>query len=204
MKIMIEQAEGCSHLDVLRFGGPIVHQNIVRPRHIVPFEKDKPARNITETLLVDTINYVYAARRAELQQHGGNGLHIFHLAKLVANLDGHGGAAERQENGRGRWLEHDVRAYAFDALGRLLQQAASEPNDQDHERHLDAHSDHAHNRSDRTAPHVINDQLLNHGCVPACSSPTRTSSVPPGWASSKRSAVISSFTVSLRMRISSL
>src|ERR1700687_206053 len=204
VKIMVEETKSSPPLGVLRLGRPIVHQNIVGARHVVPFEKDEPARDVTEILRVNPIDYVHTARRTELQQDGSDRLHVLHFPQLVADLDRHGRAAERQKNGRRRRLQHYIRADAFNSLGRLLQQAAGEPHDQDYERYLDTNSDHTHNCPNRPSSNIVCDQLPNHGRVPACSSPTCTSSVPGGWVSSNRSAEISSFTVSFRMRSSSL
>ncbi len=124
VKIMIEKAESSSHLGVLGFGCPIVHQNVVGAGHVVPFEKNEPARDVMKTPRVNPIDHVHSSRRTELQQDGSHCLHVFHFAQLVADFDRHGRAAERQKNGRRGRLQHNIRADALDALGRLLQQAA--------------------------------------------------------------------------------
>src|SRR6267154_2748276 len=120
VKIMIEKAESSSHLGVLRFGGPIVHQDIVGAGHIAPFEKDEPARDVPEILRVNSIDHIDAARRTELQQDGCDRLHVFHFAKFVTDLDRHGRAAECQKYGRRGGLQHNIRADALDGIGRLL------------------------------------------------------------------------------------
>ncbi len=169
-----------------------------------PCEENETSGNVAETLRVDSVNDIHAAGRAELQQDRGHRLHVFHCAKLVGDFDGHGRAAERQKNGRGRRLKHNVRANALDALGRLLQQAAGQPHDQDDQRDLHANRYYADDRADRAVQHVIDNQLADHGLGTGVSSPTCSSSVPAGCASSKRSGEIGSLSVSFRMRISSL
>src|SRR5713101_7791415 len=66
VKIMIEKAESSSHLGVLGFGRPIVHQDVVGAGHVVPFEKYEPARDITKSLRVNPIDHVHSSRRTEL------------------------------------------------------------------------------------------------------------------------------------------
>ena len=78
--------------------------------------------------------------------------------------NGHGGAAERQKYRGGGRLNHDVRAYALNALGRLLHHAAGEPDDNDDQGHFHGHRKHTHN-CPRIKPvnDIPEDHLADHG-----------------------------------------
>src|SRR5258708_5526507 len=133
----------------------------------------------------------------ELQQRWGNGLQIFELRELVADLDGHGRAAEAEKNRGGGRLDHDVRADSLNALGSLREKTGSEADNQHDKGDFYGDGHHANHGAQGAMEQVAHDEFAHHcGFSPAVST-TRTSSVPAGCSSLKRSAGRFSFRVSL-------
>ena len=192
-----------STADVFGLRRPVIHQDIVRALHVMAFEENKSARNVAENFRIDSVNDVHAGG-TELQQDRGDGLHVLEFAQFVGDLDRHGRAAEREKDGSGGRLQHDVRADAFDALGGFLQQAAGEADDQDDERdfHGDSHS--ADEGAQGAVEQVAADEFTHHGCLVSAGSPTFTNSDPAGCSRLKRSAGIVSFKLTLVIFKSSL
>src|SRR6202030_4477186 len=196
MPIVIEDPVRLSRLYFLCFRRNVVHKNVVGTFHIVSQKKHKSARDGSKALLINSVNDFYA-RCVELKKHGGDGLDVFQFCKLVPDFDGHGGAAKGEKDRRGWWLQHDVRPDAFNAPGRLGQQAAGQANDQDDERNFHGNSHGANQRAQGAVQQIAEDQLTHHGCLFSVTSPTRTNSAPAGGSSLNRSAGISSFKMTL-------
>src|ERR1700687_2228259 len=187
---------------MLGFGCPVVDQQIVRAFHVVTLQEDEAPGYGAKTFGVDAVNHFDAAGGVELQERGSNGLHISHLGELVANLDGHGRAAETEKNGGGGRLQHDVRADSFDALGGFREKARSEADDQHNKGNFDGDGHHADKGAQRAMQQIAHDELAHHRGFSSAASPTRTRSLPGGCSSLKRSSGSSSFRESLMISMS--
>src|ERR1700687_479215 len=132
-----------------------------------------------------------------MEEHGSHRFNVLQFRKLVADLYGHGGAAKGEQERRGWRLQHDVSPDAFNALGRLGQQAAGQANDQDDERNFHCNSHGANQRAQRAVQQIAEYELTHQGCLFSVASPTRTNSAPAGCSSLNRSAGISSFKMTL-------
>src|SRR5438105_14631835 len=95
MPIVIEDAVVLSRLYLLRFCCNVVHKNVVGALQVVPLDEYKSAGDGSKAFLINPVNDFHA-RGVELEEYGGHGLDVLHFSKLVANLDGHGGAAKGQ------------------------------------------------------------------------------------------------------------
>src|SRR6266704_5659986 len=120
MPIVIENAVGLSWLYLFRVRGNVVHKNVDRAFQVVALKEHKSARDGSKTFFINSVNDFHA-RRVELEEHEGHGLDVLWLCELVANLDRHRSAAKREQERRGRGLQHDIRPDAFNAPGRFGQ-----------------------------------------------------------------------------------
>ena len=197
--VVVEDAIGLASSDVLRFCGHVVHQEVVRPFYVLALEKHEAAGDFAKALLVDSIDE-FNAGSIELKEHWGDILNVFQFFQLVSDLDGHRRSAEGQKHGRRGRLQHDVGADAFNALGRLCQQAGRQPHDYHHQRYFHRNRQHRDQRPQRAVEQIAEDEFAHHGFLSSASSPTRTSSAPAGCSSLKRSAGISSFSASFVTR----
>ncbi len=193
--VVIQEIVGVADFQFLGFGGPVIHEQVVRAFHVVTLQENKSSGHSPKTFRIDAVNHFDAAGGVELQKRGSDGLHVFHLRELVANLDGHGRAAEAQENGGGRRLQHDVRANPFDTFCGFGKQAGGEANDQHHKGNFDSHGHDADHGSQGAVQQIADDEFAHHRGFSSVFSPTRTSSVPSGCSSLKRSGGRSSFSV---------
>ena len=193
--VVVEQVVSIANLQVLRARGPVIHQNVVGGLHVAAGEKNKSAGNFAEGIAVDAINNFHAAGGIELQESGCDGLHVFEILELVADLDGHGRAAEAEEDGRRGRLQHDVRSDAFDALCGFREQPGCEADNQNNQRHFDGDGDDTDQGPSGPVQQIAENQFTHHGCesLAGCFASavvlTRTSSEFSGCASWKRSAL---------------
>src|SRR6266849_7313914 len=197
MPVMIQQIIGVANFQVLGFGGPVIYKQVVRAFHVVTLQENKPSGDGAKTFRVDAVNYFDSASGVELQKRRRNGVHVFHLRELVANLDGHGRTAEAHKNGGSRRLQHDVRANPFDTFGGFGEQAGSEANDQHDQGNFDSYGHDADHGAQGAVQQIADHEFAHHRGFSSVSSPTRTSSLPGGCSSLKRSGGRSSFSVSL-------
>src|SRR5882757_4150970 len=192
MPIVIKDPVRLFRLYVFRFRGNVIHQNVVGAFDIVSLKKHKSAGDGPEALLLNSIND-FDAGGIELEKHRSHGLDVLQFRELITNFDRHRRAAKGEKKRSGRRLRHDVRSNAFNAPSRLGQQAAGEPDDQDHQGNLYCDSHCSDKSAQRAVKEIADDQLTHHGCLFSLASPTRTNSAPAGGSSLKRSAGISSF-----------
>ena len=198
MPVVVQHIVGVSDFQVFGFGGPVVHQQVVRAFHVVTRNEDKSAGDGAETVLVDAPNRFHRAAGVELKQCGRDIAHVFQFGNFFANLRGHWRAAKIDDDGGCRRLQHNVRADAFDSLRRFGQQAAGQADDKDYKSNFDGNAHRPDERAHRAVQQVAENEFAHHGLVSvglfSGVSPTRTNSAPAGCSSLKRSAGISSFT----------
>src|SRR5260370_2433537 len=78
--VVIQEIVGIAHFEIFCFGGPVVHQQIVRAFHVASLEKHESARNVSETLAVDAVDYFHSAGRVKLRSEE-------HTSELQSHLN---------------------------------------------------------------------------------------------------------------------
>src|SRR5258706_218248 len=202
MPVVIQEIVGLTNFQIFSLRRPVIDKQIIRAFHIAALLKDEASGNGAEAFRVNAIDDFHAAGGIELQQRWGNGLHIFELRELVADLDGHGRAAEAEKNGGGGRLDHDVRADSLNALGSLGEKTGGEADNQYDEGDFYGDGHHTNHGAQGAMEQVAHDEFAHHCGFSPCGfssavSATRTSSVPAGCSSLKRSAGRFSLRVSL-------
>src|SRR5208337_3935744 len=107
----------------------------------------------------------------------GDRLDESEFGDFVRDLDGHGGAAEADEDLRGGRLNHDVRANALDALGGFAEDAGGEADDDDDQHHFHGNRHHADERTHRPVKQVAHHEMAHHGFLSSAAPPDRKSVV---------------------------
>src|SRR5439155_564828 len=95
------------------------------------------------------------------------------------------------------WLDHNVRADSLNALGGFGEKTGCEADDEHNQGDFDGDSDYANHSTERAVQQIADDQFAHHRGFSSGVSATRTSSLPGGCSSLKRSGGKSSFSVSL-------
>ena len=199
VKIVLQHAQRLAHFDVLGARRPIIHEQVIRAVHIAPLKKDEPAGDRAKAFRIDTVDDVDAPGGIELQQNRSDRLHVSQLPQAVGDTDGHWRAAECEEDRSRRGLQHDIRAYAFDALGRFLHHPAGQAHDNYDQSDLDTDGQNAHHGPQRPMQNIRQNDAYDHGWGSCCPAPKFTSSVPAGCMRLKRSAGIPVLRASLVM-----
>src|SRR5258706_4503727 len=202
MPVVIQEIVRVANLEIFSFRRAVVDKQIIRTFHVAAFQKDEASGNGSTAFRVDAVDDFHAAGGIELQQRRGYGLHIFELRELVADLDGLGRAAEAEKNRGGGRLDHDVRVDSLNALGSLREKTGSEADNQHDKGDFYGDGHHANHGAQGAMEQVAHDEFAHHcgfspGGFSSAVSTTRTSSVPAGCSSLKRSAGRFSFRVSL-------
>ena len=192
--IVTEEFVGVADLDVLGFGRPVVDEKSSGALHIVALQENKAAGNIAERFGVDAPDVSTPPVELNCSSAGATAWTYLSSRQFFGNFDGHGRAAEADENLCGGRLHHDVRADAFDALGGFLEHAGSEANDQDDQSHFYGNRHHADQRAHRPVEKVAAGQIAPSWFLSLRRVIAKwTISVPRGASSLKRSASSGSF-----------